>query len=78
MAGKKSIGVNDQGYRVGENHARARSSDELVESARALHEEGVGYKTLAWFFGVPVRTIRDWISFRRRNQFYANWKEAKK
>ena len=59
--------------RCGENHPRATCTDRDVELARQLydehpigHPEHLGYKALARIMGVPVRTIRDWVTYRHR------------
>jgi len=51
---------------TGERHHRARYSDETVERARDLHDEGYGYQTIARALGAPWNTVRDWCAYRTR------------
>mgnify|MGYP006954410394 CR=1 FL=1 len=62
-----------KGRRTGQRHHQASASDHDVEMCRRLWEEHpighpshLGYKALAKIFEVPVRTIRDWVSYRHR------------
>ena len=63
-----TIGITEDGYRVGESHQRAKLTDEQVERMRALYEEGVlGYRTLAKAFGCSRNTVKCIVKYRRRN-----------
>lgn len=54
-------------YRHGQDHYRARVPDADVSMIRELHEKhGLGYKTLAKKFEVPVRTIKNWCTYLNR------------
>lgn len=65
---KKTIGVTETGYRVGENHQRANLTDEEVEMMRDLYEEGVlGYRALARAFRCSRNTVKCIVKYRRRN-----------
>lgn len=72
----KIVGVNDAGYRVGQYHPFARHDDEMVEAARALHDQGYGYRRIARALGVSVRTVRGWVNFERRLSSYMDWKKV--
>lgn len=55
-------------YQHGQNHYRARVPDADVAMIRELHEKhGLGYKTLAKKFEVPVRTIANWCTYLNRS-----------
>lgn len=65
---KRTYNISDTGRRVGEDHQRAKLTDEQVDLIRDLYDEGfAGYRTLARAFGVSRLTIRDIVMFRRRN-----------
>ncbi len=65
---RRVIGVTDKGARVGEDHQRARLTDEQVDLMRDLYEEGlVGYRTLARYFGVSRTTVMSICRYERRN-----------
>lgn len=67
---RRVIALNEQGYRIGQDHQRALLTDAQVEAMRDRHEhDGVGYRRLAREFGVPRSTARDICSYRRRNQY---------
>ena len=56
-------------HRYGQNHHRAKLSDEQVREIRAQHlawVRGRGYKTLALKYGVSESTIRDICTYRTR------------
>jgi DNA-directed RNA polymerase specialized sigma24 family protein len=43
--------------------------DSLVDTVRGLYQLGeLGYTKLAVMFNLPRSTVRDWISFRRREK----------
>lgn len=70
---RRLVGVNDNGMRVGETHHRAKLTDKDVDQIHALHEMGLGYRTIAAKFddipgGISWLTVRDIIKFRIRAQ----------
>ncbi len=74
---RTTIGVNDKGLRVGEDHQRATLTDHDVELMRQLHEvEGIGYKRLAEMFEVSVAQARNICLYRQRAQVATSWKSV--
>lgn len=70
-----TVGVNEKGVRVGEDHQRATLTDHDVELMRQLHEQdGIGYKRLAKMFEVSVRNVRDIVNYKRRVTAPTAWK----
>jgi Mor family transcriptional regulator len=57
----------EQGYRVGEDHQKAKLTNEQVEQMRAEHEtKGSSYGQLAKAFKCGVSTARDIVQYRTR------------
>lgn len=52
--------------RIGECHQRAKYTDRDVELTRQLYEGGLGYKLVARKMEMPIRTVRDIVSYRKR------------
>jgi predicted DNA-binding protein (UPF0251 family) len=71
---KRTVGVNERGLRVGEDHQHARLTDAECELIRQMHEQGMSYKKLADKFEVGKSTIADIVKMRRRGQFAVNWR----
>lgn len=75
---KRSVGVNDRGYAVGESHSRAKLSDEEVEMILMLHEAGFSYGAISRKFDDKVTVskghVRDIIKGRRRGQVPTDWR----
>ncbi|KAJ8137845.1 hypothetical protein OY671_008942, partial [Metschnikowia pulcherrima] len=69
-----TVGVNEKGSRVGEDHQRATLTDHDVESMRQLREEGIGYKRSAKMFDTSVRNVRDIVNYKRRVSTPTAWK----
>ena len=57
---------NHLGYRVGQDHHRAKADDSLVRRARELHGNGWGYKRIGREINVPARTAADWCRYETR------------
>ena len=72
------VTVNDKGRTIGEDHANARYLDSDVEKARELRKYGYTYQQISTILDMPIRTIRDYISGRRRCQSVAGWKRVKR
>lgn len=72
---KRTIGVNARGYRVGEDHQRARLTDAEVELIRQLRDgDGWTYAALAEKFEVSKSSIFDICQCRRRADLPTRWK----
>lgn len=71
--------VNDSGRVIGEEHRNARYLDEDVEHARELVASGQHtLREISQMLDMPIRTIRDYASGRRRNQSIAGWRKIKR
>lgn len=69
-----TVGVNEKGLRVGEDHQRAKLTDHDVELMRQLHEEdGIGYKRLAKMFDVSREQARAICRYQARAQTPHKW-----
>lgn len=66
--------VNDAGRAIGEDHVNARYLDTDVENVRRLRRQGYTYRQISLKMDMPIRTLRDYISGRRRCQSVAGWK----
>lgn len=53
-------------YRRGEEHPRAKHSDDDVRLIRELHGEGLGYKSIAKKFETSPSTVRDVVKHYTR------------
>lgn len=56
----RHIRRNHSGYRVGEDHHRARMSDEAVSRAIQLRQIGLSYRAIGEAVGASQWTVRDW------------------
>ena len=74
---KRVIGINDRGFRVGEDHQNARLTDAEVEQIRELHAEGMSYKRLADKFEIGKSTVADICKCRRRAEVPVGWKTVR-
>lgn len=73
----KLIGVNDKGLRVGEDHQRAKLTDQDVERMRQLHEvDGIGYRRLCKMFEVSHTAVRRICNYEMRNQAAVKFRKA--
>ena len=76
---KQVVGVNENGYRVGESHPRAKVSDHDVKLMVQLHEKyKLGYRAIARKLELYTASgklnwgyVRDVVSRGRRNQVAA-------
>ncbi len=62
------ITLNDQGYRIGEDHPNAKLTDAEVELVRQLHGGGMIYADLAEKFEVSKWSISRICRYELRNQ----------
>lgn len=75
---KRTVAVNERGYRVGQDHQAAVLTDAEVDLIRELRElHGWTYAALAGKFEVSKSTIQDICTYRRRGQRPAGWKEVR-
>jgi hypothetical protein len=74
------VGVNANGYRVGESHHRAKLSDKDIETILYLREAGLSYGQIARKFddGVAISksTVRDVCNGRIRAQAPVAWRKG--
>lgn len=55
------VGVNDRGYAVGEDHARAKLSDADIETILWLREQGLSFGAIARKFDDEVRVSKSHV-----------------
>jgi ribosome-binding protein aMBF1 (putative translation factor) len=73
------VAYNEQGWRIGETHHRARISDETVEKIRDLREYRFWtYKEIASHFELSVNTIKKICSYTYRTQRASTWKRVER
>ena len=73
---KITIGVNDGGYRVGEDHPSARLTEHEVDLLLTLRDEGWGYRRLSRHFEISKTAVRKICAGVSRCQRAARWKEV--
>lgn len=79
------VALNESGtQRIGEDHPRAKLTNDEVEQIRDEYEDGlaglgprIGYRLLAKKFKVSKRTIRNIVHYEKRNQWADRWKKVK-
>ena len=75
---KAVVGVNDQGYRVAQDHPNhnPKITPVVVDALRELHEEwGIGYGCLSLMFGGISRTyIAQICRYEKRVSYPTRWK----
>lgn len=74
---QKLVAVNERGMRIGEDHPNARYTDAEIDTLWSLRDEGYGYKRIALFMDMPVRTVRDIIKGKRRAYVATRWKRVR-
>ena len=73
------VPVNDCGKRIGQHHPRAKYSDAQIDQVFYLREsKRWGYKKIHKATGVAIRTIRDILSGRCRNQIAFGFKKVER
>ena len=73
---KTVVGVNDQGYRVAQDHPNhnPKITPVIVDALRALHEEGIGYGCLSLMFGISRGYIAQICRYEKRVSYATRWK----
>lgn len=74
---QKTVAVNDQGQRIGEDHHNARYTDGEIEMVLKLRDEGMGYATIAKLVEMPKSTVQYICNGSRRGQHVAKWKTVR-
>lgn len=72
------VAVSDSGHAIGEDHPRARYTNADVEGVFMLHEAGFSLRQISKKMDMPIRTIRDYLSGRRRDQSIAGFKKVRR
>jgi hypothetical protein len=72
---EKIIGVNERGYRIGEEHPKATLTDAEVELLRKLNEAGLCYRELAEKFETNKGTVAKICRYERRCQYAVKFKK---
>lgn len=75
---KRTVPVNDAKRVIGQDNCRAKYSDDDVRQVLMLHEEGFSLRQISEKMEIPVRTIRDYISGKKRCQSVAGFVSIKK
>lgn len=65
---KRTVGVNERGLRVGQDHQNAKLTDAEIELLLRLRAEGWGYKRLATKFEISKAQVRRIVSGVARHQ----------
>lgn len=78
---RRYVSVNEKGYRIGQDHQRAKLSDEDIELIFELVESGMSYAKIAAKMdhvpgGVGKTTIADIVQGTTRSQLI--WRRVKR
>lgn len=74
----KRVALNENGRRIGEDHHRAKFTDEQVDRIRDLREDhGLTYVQLASLFQSNKATIQSICQYRTRAQTPFGFKDLK-
>jgi hypothetical protein len=72
---KKTVAVNEYGYRIGEDHPNAKLTDREVDLMVQMHDdENLGYRKLAQMFEVSKSQVRNICKGIKRCQTATEWK----
>lgn len=74
--GRRLVGVNERGIRVGEGHQRSKLSDHDVELIRELAEDGMRYSLIAAKFEISKGTVGRICRYERRGQTAIRFKRC--
>ena len=76
MATIKYVAITDQGYRIGQDHHRAKYTDHEIEEILNLVDSGLSCYAVAKLLGIPRSTVRDWVSGRLRAHVPVRWRRV--
>ena len=68
------VAVNEKGYRLGEDHQRAKLTNHEVECIRRLHADGMDYQMIAEKYEVSKTLIARICRFEIRATAAIRWK----
>ena len=68
------IAVNECNRTIGEDHVRAKYTNEEVDAVLRLRDEGYSLAKIARMTEIPIRTIRGYIDGSRRCQQPSAWR----
>ena len=73
---KTVVGVNDQGYRVAQDHPNhnPKITPVIVDALRELNEEGIGYGCLSLMFNISRGYIAQICRYEKRVSYPTRWK----
>lgn len=74
MRAARVVGVNERGFRIGEDHGRAKLSDSDVESMVFLRASGVAYGRLAEIFECSKSHAFRIVNCQLRAQRATEWR----
>jgi hypothetical protein len=82
VRGTKLVGVDAKGNRLGEDHPRAKLSNEEVELIRELANPSDGaasmpQRLIAEKFEISRGTVADIVTFRRRASYPVGWRRVR-
>jgi hypothetical protein len=70
-------GYNENGRRIGATHPSAKHSDETVQRALELKDDGWGPKRIAEHLACNINTVKSWCSAHRRALPPRVWRKVK-
>lgn len=74
---ERTIGVNEDGMRIGEYHPRAKLTDREVEKIRHFREiEKMTYQQIAQIFEINRWAVGKICRYQLRNQFAVRFKKV--
>lgn len=72
----RTVGVNERGYRVGEDHQSTKYTDREVELVRRLREQGMTYPQISEKMEMPYWTVSRICRHERRACVVAFFKKV--
>ena len=76
MATIQYVAVTAKNYRIGQDHQRAKYTDEEVRKILELKDLGLSGYRIAQLLGIPKETVRDYVSGRLRSKVPDRWRKA--